>query len=376
MIDVTVLLLDGGFLSTAVGPMEVFRCAGVLWNIFNGEAPDPCFRVTAASADGGAARPGADLGLGGRAVSEVRAPDLIWVPAAGLDLETIVASGFDIDAAVARNAWVIPWLQRQAGLGAEIAGVCSGVALLAAAGLLDGRRATTHWALAEQFRRRFPKVEWRPEYLVTEAPGVYCGGGVNAASDLSLYLVEKFCGREVATQCAKAMLIEMPRLWQVAFAHLDVRREEHEDEVILRAQEWLHEHYDRREIRLEALAQQVGMSPRNFIRRFKDATGRTPLAYLQSLRIATAKRLLENGRGTVQEVSAAVGYDDLMFFRSLFRRHTGLSPTEYRQRFGRQRAGDGGGLSGVGHRACPGLFPAPLSDHARRVGLGRARVVE
>ncbi len=338
MIDVTVLLLDGGFLSTAIGPMEVFRCAGVLWNVLGGEAPVPRFRVTVASADGAPARPDAGVGVTGTcALSEVRATDLVWVPAAGLDLETLIASGFDVDAAVARNARVIPWLQQQAARGAEIAGVCSGVALLAAAGLLDGRRATTHWALAEQFGRRFPEVEWRAEYLVTDAAGVYCGGGVNAASDLSLYLVEKFCGREVAAQCAKAMLIEMPRLWQVAFAHLDVGRGEHEDAVILRAQEWLHEHYDRHDVRLEALAGRLGMSPRNFIRRFKDATGRTPLAYLQSLRIATAKRLLENGRGTIQEVSAAVGYDDAMFFRSLFRRHTGLAPTEYRQRFGRQR---------------------------------------
>ena len=337
MIDVTVLLLDGGFLSTAIGPLEVFRCAGVLWNVLAGEAPCPRFRVSVASVDGGAARPDALVGVTGTsALCEDRA-DLVWVPAAGLDLETIVASGFDVDRAVARNSRVIPWLQRQAARGAEIAGVCSGVALLAAAGLLDDRRATTHWALAEQFRQRFPKVEWRPEFLVTEAPGVYCGGGVNAASDLSLYLVEKFCGREVAAECAKAMLIEMPRIWQVAFAHLDVGGGQHADDAILRAQEWLHEHYDRRALRLEALAGRLGMSPRNFMRRFKDATGRTPLAYLQSLRIATARRLLENGRGTIQEVSAAVGYDDLMFFRSLFRRHTGLSPTEYRQRFGRQR---------------------------------------
>jgi transcriptional regulator GlxA family with amidase domain len=337
MIDVTVLLLDGGFLSTAIGPMEVFRCAGVLWNVLHGEAPCPRFRITAASADGGPARPDSHVSLTGRcALSEVRATDLVWVPAAGLDLETLMASGFDVDTAVARNARVIPWLHQQAARGAQIAAVCSGVALLAAAGLLDGRRATTHWGLADQFRRRFPKVDWRPEYLVTDAGGVYCGGGVNAASDLSLYLVEKLCGREVAAQCARAMLLELPRTWQVAFAHLDVGRGQHEDEVILRAQEWLHEHYDR-EVRLEALAARIGMSPRNFIRRFKDATGRTPLAYLQSLRIATAKRLLENGRGTIQEVSVAVGYDDLMFFRSLFRRQTGLSPTEYRHRFGRQR---------------------------------------
>jgi AraC-like DNA-binding protein len=110
--------------------------------------------------------------------------------------------------------------------------------------------------------------------------------------------------RATASPPAVRMLLDLPRAWQVAFAHLDVGRGQHEDEAILRAQEWPYEHYHRREVRLEALACRLGMSPRNFIRRFKEATGRTPLAYLQSLRIATAKRLLENGRGTIQEVSA------------------------------------------------------------------------
>ena len=336
MIDVTVLMLDGGFASTAVGPMDVFRSAGVLWNVLMGEAPCPRFRVTAASFDGGPAHADRRLGLAPAcALAEVRSTDLVLVPAAGLDLETLMAIGYDVDASVARNARVIPWLQQQAARGARIAGVCSGVALLAAAGLLDGRRATTHWALADLYRRRFPQVDWRPEYLVTDAAGVYCGGGVNAASDLSLYLVEKFCGREVAAQCAKAMLLELPRTWQVAFAPLDVKTQ-HEDEAILRAQEWIHENFDK-DFRFEELACRIGMSPRNFIRRFKAATGQAPLAYLQNLRIATAKRLLENGRDAVQEIGSAVGYDDMIFFRSLFRRHTGVTPTEYRQRFGERR---------------------------------------
>lgn len=336
MIDATVLMLEGGFASTAIGPMDVFRSAGVLWNLLNGEAPRPCFRVTTASFDGSPVRSGEHVSLApAHALAEIRRTDLVLVPAAGLDFETLIATGFDIDDGVARNARVIPWLQQQAAQGAQIAGVCSGVALLAAAGLLDGKRATTHWALAEHCRRRFPQVDWRPEYLVTDAAGIYCGGGVNAASDLSLYLVEKFCGREIATRCAKAMLIEMPRIWQVAFAHLDVKAQ-HADEAILRAQEWIHENYDK-EIRLEELAHRIGMSPRNFIRRFKAAAGQTPLAYLQNLRIAAAKRLLENGRSTIQEIGSAVGYDDTIFFRSLFRRHTGVTPTEYRQRFGQRR---------------------------------------
>jgi transcriptional regulator GlxA family with amidase domain len=209
------------------------------------------------------------------------------------------------------------------------------VALAAAAGLLDGKRATTHWGVVDLYRKRFPLVEWRAEYLVTDAMDVCCGGGINAAADLSLYLVEKMCGREIAVQCAKAMLIEMPRTWQVTFTHFPTCAA-HGDAAILRAQEWLDRHYAG-DVSLESLAAMVGMSTRNFARRFKLAAGQKPLEYLQSLRVAAAKHLLENDRETVQQISCNVGYDDPLFFRTLFKRHTGLSPNEYRRKFGFQR---------------------------------------
>ena len=206
------------------------------------------------------------------------------------------------------------------------------VALVAAAGILDGRRGTMHWALADIYARKFPNVDWQPDYLVTDSGGVTCGGGINSASDLSLYLVEKHCGREVAVKCAQALLIEMPRIWQIAFAHLDVGTR-HDDAAIQRAQDWIHRNAAL-SFRFEDLAAEIGMSPRNFIRRFKNATGATPLGYLQKLRIATAKRLLETSESSIQQVSFQVGYEDLIFFRNLFKRHTGLSPGDYRRRFG------------------------------------------
>ncbi|PWC31941.1 helix-turn-helix domain-containing protein [Azospirillum sp. TSO22-1] len=335
MIDVTVLFLDGGMLSTAIGPMEVFRCTGVLWNLLTERPVAPRFRVTTASFDGGGAQPDELVTVTPtRSLAEIDHTDLIFIPAAGLTLASMAETGYDVDAAIARNARVIPWLRAQWSRGAQIAAVCSGVALPAAAGLLDGRPATTHWGIADLFRQRFPDVDWQPEYLVTDSAGLYCGGGINAAADLSLYLVEKFCGRELTMQVAKAMLLEMPRTWQVAFAHLPASADHH-DPAIQRAQDWIHAHYNQ-DTRFEALAQHVGMSPRNFLRRFKEATGRAPLAYLQNLRIATAKRHLETGRLTVQQVGSAVGYDDAIFFRSLFKRHTGLTPAEYRQRFGKR----------------------------------------
>jgi transcriptional regulator GlxA family with amidase domain len=323
MIEVTVLFLDETFSSTAAGPMEVFRHAGTLWNFLTGTPQVPRFRVTTASIDGRAVRCDGPIRIQpDTALTSIRHTDLIFIPTTGIDVDNVVE----------RNAPVLPWLRRWHNRGAAIASVCSGVGLVAATGLLDGKRATTHWGLADRFRQKYPNVKWMPELMVTEDRGFYCGGGMHAALDLSLYLVEKFCGHEIAMQSAKAMLIEAPRAWQAGFAIVPLKTE-HNDDSILSAQEWLHENFQK-SFRLDAPARRVGMSLRNFVRRFKQATGDSPSMYLQKLRIAAAKRLLEGHYRTVQEMSGAVGYKDVAFFRNLFHRHTGVSPSEYRQRFG------------------------------------------
>jgi transcriptional regulator GlxA family with amidase domain len=233
---------------------------------------------------------------------------------------------------VERNAPIVPWLKRRSTRGVAIASVCSGVGLVAAAGLLDGKRATTHWGLAERFREKYPRVKWMPEHMVTEDRGFYCGGGVNASLDLSIYLVERFCGHDIAMQTAKALLIETPRAWQSGFAIVPLKTD-HTDDSIASAQEWMHNNFAKT-FSLEDPARRVGMSLRNFVRRFKEATGDSPLNYLQKLRVAAAKRMLESNHKTMQEISDAVGYQDVVFFRSLFQRHTGVSPSAYRERFG------------------------------------------
>ena len=323
MIEVTVLFLKETFSSTATGPMEVFRHAGALWNYLTGSKPMPRFRVTTASADGRAVRCDGNIQIQpDMAITSVRKTELIFIPTTGIDVENVVE----------RNAAVVPWLRRWHKRGAAIASVCSGVGLIAATGMLDGKRATTHWGLAERFREKYPQVRWMPELMVTEDRGFYCGGGVHAALDLSLYLVEKFCGHDVAIQTAKALLIETPRAWQSGFAIVPLKTQ-HSDETISRAQECLHENFQR-DFPLDELARRVGMSVRNFVRRFKQATGDSPLIYLQKLRISAAKRLLESDHRSVQEISDAVGYEDAAFFRELFERHTGVAPSAYRKSFG------------------------------------------
>ena len=214
MYDVTVVLVEGGMPSTAVAPLEVFSAAGVLWNEMRREDPAPRFRVRTASRDGHAVRTAVNLRLDPVcALDDVDTSDIVLVSAVGADIES----------ACAANAALYPWLRDQHERGAVIAGVCAGAALLAEAGLLDGRPATTHWGVAEACRRRYPAVRWLPERLITESDRVLCSGGVYASVDLSLYLTERFCGHAVAVETARALLLETPRTWQNVKRHPDLR---------------------------------------------------------------------------------------------------------------------------------------------------------
>ena len=167
--------------------------------------------------------------------------------------------------------------------------------------------------------------------MVTECDGIYCGGGVHAAFDLALYLVEKLIDRPTAVECSKSLLIDMPRVSQSGFSVLPLSPR-HSDSAIQRAEEAL-QHRFADDVGFEALAAELGMSPRNFIRRFKNATGLSPIAYRHKLRVEIAKRIIEDGSVNVQEVSEAVGYTDAAFFRRLFQRYAGVSPSEYRRQF-------------------------------------------
>lgn len=324
VLDVTVVLLDAGYASTAIGPIEVFHSAGLLWNRMHGEAEEPRFRVRTASIDGKSIGSLCGLRISPElAINDIRRTDIIVVPASGLEAQQRIA----------RHSALLPWLRKWHSRGAYIAGICSGVAFLAESGILDGRQATSHWALAEKLRERYPKVRWRPEQFVTEDRRVCCSGGVYASIDLSLYLVEKFCGHEIALQCARSLLVSMPRSRQSGYSVLPLSRP-HSDERIRRAEEHLQQNVMGGSS-IDSLAARIGMSPRNFIRRFKRATGRLPGAYLQTLRISSAREMLEQGELPIQKVCAKVGYEDAAFFRTLFKRHTGMTPAEYRERFAR-----------------------------------------
>jgi transcriptional regulator GlxA family with amidase domain len=327
VLNVTVILLDDGYASTALMPIEVFHSAGALWRELRGEAPEPRFRVTTASIDGKPVRsPYAGLSM---------SPETSVTAIDRTDIAIIPTSGLCFNEKLIENNALLPWLQKQHAHGAYIAGVCMGAAYLAEAGLLDGRQATTHWAIADEFRKRWPGVDWRPDMFVTEDARLLCSGGLTAAADVSLYLVEKLCGHEVAVQTAKSLLLTMPRTHQSGYAVLPFSPA-HDDDRVQEAERYIQAHF-RDALTSETIASRVAMSSRTLIRRFKAATGRLPGAYLQAVRIEAAKAMLESDDAPIQAVACAVGYDDAAHFRELFKRSTGMTPAEYRAHFAELR---------------------------------------
>jgi len=322
MLDVTVVLLDDGLSSTGIMPVEIFHSAGRLWNDLHDRPADAPFRVRTVSITGAPVRSPYGLQIVPEAsIADVERTDIVIVPTSGLEL----------DLKFIENSALLPWLRRQHEAGAYVAGVCMGSAYLAEAGLLDGRIATTHWSVRERMAERYPQVNWKPEFFVTEDSRVLCSGGVCGSIDVSLYLVEKFAGHETALKTAKALLVPMPRVYQSGYAVSPITQP-HDDDRVRDVESWLGHNF-RHDTSTGALAGRAGLGERTFVRRFKAATGRLPAAYVQALRIEAAKVALERDSEPIQSISAAVGYDDVAFFRTLFKRTTGMTPAEYRAHF-------------------------------------------
>ncbi|MDQ1238926.1 MAG: hypothetical protein QG577_1111 [Thermodesulfobacteriota bacterium] len=225
----------------------------------------------------------------------------------------------------------MPWIHHHYDLGAHIASICTGVILLAKTGLLDGKSATLHWGFVDMFRERYPQVKLRQDQMYIDHGRLYCSAGVTAGLDLSLYLVEKFCGRQAAIESAKSMVLDMGRVSQAPYERFSFRKD-HGDPIVVKAQEWIEEHKFE-PIDYDKLADELRMTRRSMERRFKQFLGVTPLGYLQKLRVERAKFLLEEGTQTFSEITYQVGYEDIPFFRKIFVRLTGLRPNEYQRRF-------------------------------------------
>lgn len=330
MQTVTVIGFDGALGSAITGIIDLFRLAGVTWARINNEEPTPKFTTRLLTFDGQPFRciNGITLLPDGALTDPATRPDensLVMIPTIGAPISRVLAE----------NRGLVDWL---AGFSTQntgqvrIASNCTGAFLLAEAGLLNGREATTHWGFSQQFRQRYPQVELYPEKLITVDEPVACAGGGMAWWDLGVYLVERYAGTQTARELAKAFVIDAGRTSQAPYSALQARRY-HSDQAILQLQEWLDQHYGH-PVNLQSLAALSGLTERSLIRRFKAATGDTPTSYLQVLRIEAARQLLEQSRLPVDDITQQVGYEDVSSFSRLFRKHTGLAPGAYRSRFG------------------------------------------
>lgn len=250
------------------------------------------------------------------------------------DLLIIPSIFEDYSQALQKNAGLIDWISRQYKGGSEIASMCSGVFLLAATGLLEGKTCSTHWNAAEKFRHMFPNVKVAEDKVITAENGIYTNGGGYSFLNLMLYLVEHLFDRTTAVFCSKIFQIDIERTTQSQFTIFHIQKG-HGDELINKAQTYIEENLDEK-ISFEKLASHLAISRRNFDRRFIKATGNTPVEYLQRVKVEAAKKELERGRKTVFEVMSDVGYADDKAFREVFKKITGLSPLDYRNKYSKE----------------------------------------
>ncbi len=247
------------------------------------------------------------------------------------DLVVIPALFGDMKSAIAKNKKLVPWIQEQYDNGAEVASLCVGAFLLASTGLLDGKKCSTHWGFQEEFRDMFPNVEVQDGSIITEEHRIYSSGGAHSYWNLLLHLVEKYTDRGTAILASKYFAIDIDRDSQAAFAMFQGQKN-HNDEAIKKAQEYIDDHIQDK-IWIDELADFTKLGRRSFERRFKAATNNSVLEYINRVKVESAKRSFEMSRKNINEVMFDVGYTDTKAFRTIFKKNTGLTPIEYRNKY-------------------------------------------
>jgi len=257
-------------------------------------------------------------------ISEVKHTDLIIIPALSGNIKNTLEA----------NKAFLPWIREHYSKGAEVASLCLGAFLLAATGLLSGKDCSTHWLFANEFRDMFPDVNLVDGRIISEAQGIYSSGGASSYWNLLLHIVEKNTSRAIAIQASKFFAIEIDRKSQSPFIMFNGQKK-HEDEPIKLAQEFIENNVTEK-ISVEDLSLKFAIGRRHFERRFKKATNNTPVEYIQRVKIEAAKKSFENSRKNVNEVMYDVGYIDVKAFRTVFKKITGLSPIEYRNKYNKE----------------------------------------
>jgi transcriptional regulator GlxA family with amidase domain len=304
--------------------VDAFQIANLWHQAFSKEECEPLFETRIVTEDGRAVNAwgGITVNCDG-SIDEVGDTDAIIIP------PFLPVNGSLMEKFRPLLDWVVVHYRKNTMVCAQ----CTGSFLLAETGLLDGKMATTNWHFVRSFKRRYPKVRLEPERVLTEDSGLFCSGAATASLNLALRLIEIFGTETLASVCAKALLVDPNRESQSPYVIYDFQKN-HNDMEILKAQAWMETNYSG-DVGIDSIANRVGISPRHFKRRFKRATGESPLSYLQQLRVEEAKKRLEKTRDTVNEITWGIGYEDSSTFRRLFKKFTGLTPREYRDKFSR-----------------------------------------
>lgn len=319
MKSVSIIVPENSVLSAITGPNYLFNAV----NLFlQDSGKDPLFKVKLVGLS-------KEVKLDGGLFS-VHSDSLLF-DAIKTDLIIIPALSGDMESAIKINREFIPWIIDRHKNGAEVASLCVGAFLLASSGLLDGKKCSTHWILADKFRQMFPDVELVDGTIITEESGIYSSGGANSYWNLLLYLVEKYSDRDTAIQTAKYFAIDIDRASQSPFI-LFQGQKDHRDEEIKRAQTFIEENYEEK-FTVQQLAEMVAINRRSLERRFQKATNNSIIEYAQRVRVEAAKREFESSLKNVTEVMFDVGYSDTKAFRTVFKKITGLTPIEYRSKY-------------------------------------------
>ncbi len=329
-ISVAILAVPKATPSNIYGFFDMFAAAGRGWSLLvDGEPGNSLFapRIVAATCAGVLANNGLTI-VPQANLAESDAPDVICIPNFWVDKNAGITGTLTDEAA---------WLRECAARGSIVASACSGAFLLAEAGLLDGGEATTHWAYCRSLQHHYPKLRVQPNKVLAlagQGQRVITSGGGTSWQDLVLFIVARLVGIENAQRLAKLYLVEWHHNGQLPFAA--AARSRSTDEVVAGCQEWLADNY-RNATPVAAMAQRTGLGERSLARRFKTATGLSPIEYVHTLRIEEAKEMLERSRLPVEDIAAEIGYADDSFFRRLFTRGVGLSPAAYRKKFQKLR---------------------------------------
>jgi transcriptional regulator GlxA family with amidase domain len=322
--QVTVVVFDGCSLLDVAGPTEVFRMASLL-------GAQPGYRIVVASSDGG--KSCCDSGI--TVVADTSVDD------SSLEEETdtlLVAGGFGVEAFI-ENPGAVHHLRRLSARARRTTSVCTGALALARAGLLDGYRATTHWAQCEILQRDYPLVKVEADRIYVHDLDRWTSAGVTAGIDLALALVDDDHGAELAHAVAGALVVFARRPGGQTQFSVQLQTQQARTPAIAELQRWLPDHLAE-DLGIEQLARQAKMSPRTFARTFRRETGTTPAVFIEQLRIEAAKRHLVSSDLTIQAVAARVGFRRPEVLLRAFTRRVGTTPSSYRDHFVRSKANE------------------------------------